>query len=393
MSEITGITAAILGTGFIGGVHAQMLRRAGVRVRGMLGSSPERAKAGATAHGVPHAYDTLDEVLADKAVDVVHVTTPNHAHFEQVKAILAAGKHVICEKPLAMTSAQSAEMVRLAERSGKICAVCYNIRFYPLNQQAHGMVQAGDVGTPRFVTGHYHQDWLAEATDWNWRLEADKGGALRSVGDIGTHWVDLTNFVTGLKPKAVMAELMTFLPERQKPIGSVETFSNAQSGSEPVSVDTDDASMILIRYEDGARGVMSTSQINRGRKNSLTWDIAGAKASIAWDSETPDHLFVGHRDRANETLMRDFALMNATGTAAATLPPGHVEGFADSFFAFFNTVYADIVNGARSKDATWATFADGHDEMLFCDAVLRSANEDRWVTLNEIALEIDGDRT
>ena len=384
MSEITGITAAILGTGFIGGVHAQMLRRAGVQVRGMLGSSPDRGKAGAAAHGVSHAYDTLADVLADDAVDVVHVTTPNHAHYEQVKDILAAGKHVICEKPLAMTSAQSAEMVQLAERSGKVCAVCYNIRFYPLNQQAHGMVQAGDVGTPRFVTGHYHQDWLAEATDWNWRLEANKGGALRSVGDIGTHWVDLTSFITGLKPEAVMAELITFLPERQKPVGSVETFSTAQGGTEHVAVDTDDASMILIRYGDGARGVMSTSQINRGRKNSLTWDVAGANASIAWDSETPDHLFVGHRDRANETLMRDFTLMNATGTAAATLPPGHVEGFGDSFFAFFNAVYADIASGARSEGATWASFADGHDEMLFCDAVLRSAKEDRWVMLKEI---------
>ena len=384
LSDISGFTAAILGTGFIGGVHAQMLRRAGVQVRGMLGSSPERGMAGAAAHGVLHAYGTLDDVLADDAVDVVHVTTPHHAHFEQVKAILAAGKHVICEKPLAVTSAQSAEMVRLAERSGKVCAVCYNIRFYPLNQQAHGMVQAGDVGMPRFITGHYHQDWLAETTDWNWRLEADKGGALRSVGDIGTHWVDLTSFVTGLKPEAVMAELITFLPERQKPSDSVETFSTAQGGTKPFAVDTDDASMILIRYGDGARGVMSTSQINRGRKNSLTWDVAGAKASIAWDSETPEHLFVGHRERANETLMRDFTLMNPTGTAAATLPPGHVEGFGDSFFAFFNAVYADIANGTRNESATWATFADGHDEMLFCDAVLLSAKEERWVTLKEI---------
>ena len=181
-----------------------------------------------------------------------------------------------------------------------------------------------------------------------------------------------------------MAELITFLPERQKPSDAVETFSTAQGGTKPFAVDTDDASMILIRYGDGARGVMSTSQINRGRKNSLTWDVAGAKASIAWDSETPEHLFVGHRERANETLMRDFTLMNPTGTAAATLPPGHVEGFGDSFFAFFNAVYADIANGTRNKSATWATFADGHDEMLFCDAVLLSAKEERWVTLKEI---------
>jgi predicted dehydrogenase len=384
LSDFTNIKAAILGTGFIGGVHTQMLRRAGVQVRGMLGSSPQRGKAGAAAHGLAHAYASLDEVLNDDAIDVVHVTTPNHAHYEQVMAVLAAGKHIICEKPLAMTSDQSAKMVAQADSSGKVCAVCYNIRFYPLNQQAHGMVQAGDVGTPHFITGHYHQDWLAEATDWNWRLDEAKGGALRSVGDIGTHWVDLTSFVTGQKPEAVMAELITFLPERQKPVGAAETFPNAQGDTETVPVTTDDASMILIRYPNGARGVMTTSQINRGRKNSLTWDIAGSDASIAWDSEAPDHLFIGHRGRANEVLMRDFTLMNSTGIASATLPPGHVEGFADSFFAFFRAVYGDIAKGARSADATWATFRDGHDEMLFCDAVLRSAKEDRWVTLKEI---------
>ncbi|MGR3492205.1 MAG: Gfo/Idh/MocA family protein [Shimia sp.] len=382
MSDLTHLRAAIIGTGFIGGIHAQMLRRAGVTVAGMLGSSPERGAQGAKTHGVPH-YETMDELLADD-VHVVHVTTPNHAHYAQVKAILAAGKHVICEKPLAMTAAESREMMDLAAASGLICAVCYNIRFYPLNQQAHGMVQAGAIGAPHFITGHYHQDWLAEPTDWNWRLEGEKGGALRSVSDIGTHWVDLTSFVTGLRPQAVMAELITVLPERQKPLGSVETFSTASGQTEPVQIETDDAAMILIRYEGGAHGVMSTSQINRGRKNSLIYDVAGSDASLAWDSETPDHLFIGHRDRANETLMRDFTLMNETGTRAATLPPGHVEGFADSFHAFFKAMYSDVAKGERSETATWATFADGHDEMLFCEAVLRSASEDRWVTLKEI---------
>jgi predicted dehydrogenase len=299
-------------------------------------------------------------------------------------AILAAGKHVICEKPLAMTSAESAEMAAAARASGKVAAVCYNIRFYPLNQQAHAMIRAGELGDLRFLTGHYHQDWLAKPTDWNWRLESQVGGALRSVGDIGTHWVDLTSFVSGLKPKAVMAELSTFLPERQKPTGPVETFASGAGATEPVAITTDDAAMILIRYENGARGVMSTSQINVGRKNSLQWDIAGADASLAWDSETPDHLFIGHRDAPNQTLMRYFTLMNATGTAAASLPPGHVEGFADSFFAFFRAVYGDIRAGGRQPGATWASFDDGHDEMLFCEAVLRSSRESRWVELTEI---------
>ncbi|MHA7889197.1 Gfo/Idh/MocA family protein [Roseicyclus sp.] len=384
MTNFASIGAAVIGTGFIGTVHAQALRRLGVQLRGVLGSSPERGSERAAAIGVPHAYADLDALLADDSVDVVHVTSPNHAHYPQVKAILAAGKHVICEKPLAMTSAQSADMVGIARASGKVAAVCYNIRFYPLNQQARGMVEAGEIGDIRFVSGHYHQDWLAKPTDWNWRLQSEMGGALRSVGDIGTHWIDLTSFITGLKAEAVMAELATFLSERAKPVGPVETFSSAAGATETVPIDTDDAAMILLRYPNGARGVMSTSQVNMGRKNSLQWDIAGAGASLAWDSETPDHLFVGHRDRANETLMRDFILMNARGVAAASLPPGHVEGFADSFFNFFRAVYADVAAGGRQDGSTWASFEDGHYEMQLCDAVLRSAQEGRWVRLDEV---------
>ena len=383
MTDYAAIGAAVIGTGFIGTVHTQALRRLGVTVRGVLGSSLERGRARAADIGVAHAYATLEDLLADDTVDVVHVTSPNQAHYSQVKAILAAGKHVICEKPLAMTSQESAEMAALAKASGKVAAVCYNIRFYPLNQQAHGMVKAGEVGDVRFITGHYHQDWLAKDTDWNWRLQSEIGGALRSVGDIGTHWLDLTSFITGLKAASVFAELTTFLPERQKPVGPVETFSSAAGQTETTKVDTDDASMIMIRYPNGARGVMSTSQVNVGRKNSLTWDIAGSTASLAWDNETPDHLFIGHRDTPNQTLMRDFGLMNPIGTAAATLPPGHVEGFADSFFSLFRAVYTDVAGGGHQDNSTWATFEDGHYEMQFCDAVLRSAREGRWVDLSE----------
>jgi len=384
MSNFTKIGAAVIGTGFIGSVHIQALRRLGVNVRGVLGSSPDRGQARAAELGVPKAYATLDDLLADDAIDVVHVTSPNHAHYPQVKAVLGAGKHVVCEKPLAMTSAQSAEMMELAKASGKVAAVCYNVRFYALNQQAHGMVHAGDLGDIRFVTGHYHQDWLAKETDWNWRLESAMGGELRSVGDIGTHWLDLTSFITGLKAEAVFAELSTFFPERQKPVGPVETFSSAVGETETAKVDTDDAAMIIIRYAGGARGVMSTSQVNMGRKNSLQWDIAGSKASAAWDNETPEHLFIGHRDEPNQALMRDFSLMNATGTAAAALPPGHVEGFADSFFGLFRAVYSDVVASGRQTDSTWATFEDGHYEMQFCEAVLRSARESRWINLSDV---------
>ena len=373
--------AAIIGTGFIGTVHLWAIRRLGAEVCGVLGSSPERGAERAKELGVSHAYASLDELLDDDRVDVVHVTTPNHAHYAQVKAILEAGKNVICEKPLAMTAAQSAEMVEIAKASGKVAAVCYNIRFYPLNQHAHQLVTTNGLGDVRFITGHYHQDWLAKATDWNWRLETDEGGALRSVGDIGTHWIDLTSFITGLKPVSVLADLSTFIKERQKPVGSVKTFSTSAGETETAEIKTDDAAMIMIRYENGAKGVMSTSQINVGRKNELVWDIACADGSAAWHSETPDHLWIGHRDEPNQILQRDFTLMNEAGVAAASLPPGHVEGFADSFFALFGQVYGDVAAGGRQEASTWATFEDGHFEMKFCEAVLASAASGSWTNI------------
>ena len=381
MSGTAPVGAAVIGTGFIGTVHIGALRRLGVRITGVLGSSPQRGAERAAEIGVDHAYASLDELLDDPEVQIVHVTSPNHAHYPQVKQILEAGRHVICEKPLAMTSTQSAEMAEIARKSGCITAVCYNVRFYPLNQHAHAMVAAGGLGDIRFVTGHYHQDWLSKPTDWNWRLETDAGGELRSVGDIGTHWVDLTNFITGLKPKAVLAELATFIPERQRPVGPVATFAASSGKTETVRIKTDDAATILIRYQNGARGVMSTSQINIGRKNELVWDIAGADASAAWHSETPDHLWLGHRDAPNQILQRDFGLMNRTGAAAASLPPGHVEGFADSFFAFFRQVYSDVAAGERQPGSTYASFEDGHFEMLFCEAVLKSARDGRWTEI------------
>ena len=373
-----GIGAAVIGTGFIGTVHVDALRRLGVPVRGVLGSSAARGAKAAQALGIDRSYATLNDLLSDPAVQVVHVTSPNALHYPQVKQILAAGRHVICEKPLAMTSAQSAEMVTLAKSSGKVAAVCYNIRFYPLNQHAQAMP---DLRNAKLVTGHYHQDWLSRPTDWNWRLDAHEGGALRSVGDIGTHWVDLVSFITGQKVTSVMADLFTAHPQRQKPTGPVETFSTAKGATEPQIVETDDAATILLRFSGGARGALTTSQISPGRKNSLTWEVSAPETSAAWDSETPDHLWIGHRAAPNQILQRDAALMNAQGAAATHLPGGHVEGFADTFRALFAEVYADVAQGGRQTTSTYAGFDDGHHEMQFCDAVLHSARDRRWVDL------------
>ena len=379
MPDLSSIGAAVVGTGFIGSVHLNTLRRLGIPVVGVLGSSAARGADRAKALGVAKAYGSLDELLADPAVQVVHVTSPNVAHYGQVKAILAAGKNVICEKPLAMTSAQSAEMLAMARASGKVAAVCYNTRFYPLNQQAHGMMRAGELGDLRLITGHFHQDWLAKDTDWNWRLEAEEGGPLRSVSDIGTHWVDLTNFITGQKPVSVIAELATFIPERQKPLGPVETFTTSKGATETRKIETDDAATILLRYGNGGRGMMSTSQVSHGRRGLLSWDISGSKASAAWSAEHPEDLWIGHREGPNQILLRDPSLMNPTGAAAAFMPGGHPEGFADTWAAFFTQVYRDVARGGRGPESTWATFDDGHYEMLFCDAVLASAARGAWV--------------
>jgi len=383
LNRLPEIGAAVIGTGFIGTVHVEALRRIGVSVRGVLGSSPDRGNARAAALGVPLAYPSLDDLLTDPAVHVVHVTSPNDLHVSQAKSILAAGKHVVCEKPLAMTAAESAELVDLAAQSGLVNATNFNIRYYPLNQHAHELVADGGLGDVRLVTGRYFQDWLLLESDWNWRLQPDRGGALRAVGDIGSHWLDLMTFVTGQRISAVMAELTTFMPTRHEPTRPVETFATERSSDfVPRAIATEDAASILLRFDGGARGAVSISQISAGRKNSLQYEIDGSEGAWAWDSEQPDQAWHGHRDRANEILIRNPALMGPAGQAAAALPGGHVEGFFDTFCAHFRAIYADMVAGTPSVQPGYPTFADGHDEMLVGEAIARSAREGRWVDVD-----------
>ncbi len=382
MRRIADVGAAVIGTGFIGTVHVEALRRIGVQVRGVLGSTPERGQKRADALGVTQAYPSLDALLADETVDIVHVTSPNDLHLCQTSAILEAGKHVVCEKPLAMSAAESAELVALAEGSGRINATNFNIRYYPLNQHAHELVTGGGLGDVRLVTGRYFQDWLLLDSDWNWRLQPDRGGALRAVGDIGSHWLDLMTFLTGQRVEAVMADLTTFISTRREPTGPVETFSTDRS-TETIerAIATEDTASILLRFDGGARGAVSISQISPGRKNSLQYEIDGSDGAWSWDSEQPDQAWHGHRDRPNEILIRNPALMGAAGQAASALPGGHVEGFFDTFCAHFRAVYADVVAGA-SPHPSYPTFADGHDEMLVGDAIARSAREGRWVNVD-----------
>jgi predicted dehydrogenase len=376
----------VIGTGFIGTVHVDALRRLGIQVHGVVGSSSARGSERAQAAGLPPAYESMDAMLADERVDVVHVTSPNHLHHAHAKAALGAGKHVVCEKPLAMTSAESAELLRLAEASGLVHAVNFNIRFYPLCQHLHQLVREGGLGKVRLVTGHYLQDWLLLDTDWNWRLDPKLGGSLRAVSDIGSHWLDLTSYLTGSRVASVSADMETFIKVRQQPAGPVETFATGRAqGTVAREITTEDCATILVRYENGALGSFAVSQVSAGRKNSLRVEIDGATGSAAWCSEQPDELWLGHREQANEVLPRDPSLMNAAGAAASFLPGGHIEGFADTFRALYNAVYAAVLDG-RPAEGRYPTFADGHDEVVVCEAVERSAREAKRVEIKRKAV-------
>ncbi len=384
---------AVVGTGFIGPVHVEAVRRLGHTVVGILGSSADKSAAAADALDIPNGYTSFDELLGDPAVDVVHIASPNREHFDQCKRAIAAGKHVMCEKPLAMTTAETAELVRLAGASNVVTAVNYNVRFYPLVLDLRERVRRGDLGDVLHVTGSYLQDWLLYDTDFNWRVQADAGGELRAVADIGTHWIDTVCFVTGLEVEEVLADLRTVHPTRQRPTGGAETFTGSTGAprpSVPVGVTTEDYGSVLLRFKGGARGCFTVSQVTAGRKNCIRFDVAGSTSAAAWDSEEPNTLHLGHRDRPNEALTRDPALMAAAVRPFANYPGGHAEGFPDTFKQLYRAVYADILRVAdslresvslseRATHPLYATFADGHNEVRLCEAILRSHREQKWV--------------
>jgi predicted dehydrogenase len=377
--------AAVVGVGFIGVAHVEALRRLDIEVVGVVGSSPERAEAKARAAHLPRVYPSYEALLADPVVDVVHLATPNRVHAPQAHAALAAGKHVVCEKPLALTAAESRSLLRAAESAGVVHAVCFNVRFYPLCHQARAMVAAGAIGAPRLVTGGYLQDWLLLPTDWNWRLDPAEAGALRAVADIGSHWLDLMRFVAGRRVEQVMAELHTLVPVRRRPTGPVETFAGPEASEEEridTAMESDDAAGILLRLEGGARGVVAVSQVSAGRRNALDLEVDGADGALSWCSERPEELWIGHRGRPNEVLLRDPALLAPEARRLAAYPGGHAEGYPDTFRALFDTVYRAVEAGGPPAEPDYPTFADGHESMLVGEAVERSAATGRWTDVD-----------
>jgi predicted dehydrogenase len=375
------IRTAIFGTGFMGRVHLEAVRRLeSVEVVAIAGRNVEAARRLGTGFSVPTITTDYREVLRDPAIDVVHICTPNAQHFPMVKDALQARKHVLCEKPLATTVDDGEELVSLAVRQGVRNCVCHNLRFYPMVQQMRAMREAGDLGEILVVQGTYFQDWLLYDTDWNWRVDAKTGGPSRCMADIGSHWFDLAEHVTGLPVTSLCADLQTFHRTRKQPKHSVETFANKLLGPEDyieTVVETEDFGAVIFHMGARARGSVTASQVSAGRKNRFNIEIYGTRSSVTWNQERPDELWVGHRDTGNEIFIKDPSLLKPGARSYADLPGGHSEGYDDTFKQTFRRFYASIA----TPDATpeYPQFVDGLRQLTILDAVLQSHGTRSWI--------------
>ena len=374
------LRAAVVGVGFVGKAHIEALRRLGIPIQGVLGSSVTRTEAACRGLGLGRAYTSLEELVGDSSVDVVHVCTPNYLHFRETQAALQSGKHVMCEKPLAMNTQETGALVELAKEQGRVGAVTYNLRYYPLCQEARELVQQGTIGEPRLVLGTYLQDWLFYANDWNWRLEPELGGRMRAIADIGTHWLDLIGWITGRRLKELCADLATVIPVRRRPKGPVETFRRSDDRqTEAVQISTDDYGSVLLHFEGGLRGVLTVSQVSAGRKNRMWFEIDGSEGSLAWNAEQPNELWIGSRKEANRLLIKDPSLMSASAREYAAYPGGHAEGYPDTFVQLFKDFYGYLAAGNLKAERNFPTFETGHHEVALCELVAQSAKNRAWV--------------
>ncbi len=373
------IRTAIFGTGFMGRVHLEALRRVEhVEPAAISGRNVAAAEKLGSAFGVPYA--TSEAILGDPSIQAVHICTPNALHFSMAKQALLAGKHVLCEKPLATTPAEAQELAAIASQKRLRVAVCHNLRYYPMVQQMRAMREAGDLGEILIVQGSYLQDWLLYDTDWNWRVDSTQGGPSRCMADIGSHWFDAAEHITGLRVFSLCADLQTFHATRQQPKHSVETFANKTLSAGdyiPTPVDTEDFGAVIFRMGTRARGAMTASQCSAGRKNRLSIEIYGTKSSVAWSQERPDELWIGHRDSANQIIIKDPALLHPTVRPFADLPGGHSEGYDDTFKQLFRRFYASIANPEATPE--YPTFADGLRQLNILNAVLESSRTRAWV--------------
>ena len=350
-NNVKPIKTAIFGTGFMGRVHLEAVRRLEfVEAVAIAGRNAEAARRLGAGFSIPTITTDYREVLRDPAIDAVHICTPNAQHFPMAKDALQAGKHVLCEKPLATSVEEGEQLVALAARKEVRNCVCHNLRFYPMVQQMRAMREAGDLGEILVVQGTYFQDWLLYDTDWNWRVDVKTGGPSRCMADIGSHWFDLAEHVTGLRVTSLCADLQTFHRTRKQPKHSVETFANKLLGPEDyieTAVETEDFGAVIFHMGARTRGSVTASQVSAGRKNRFNIEIYGTRSSVAWNQERPDELWVGHRDTGNEIFIKDPSLLKPGARSYADLPGGHSEGYDDTFKQIFRRFYASIVSPGR----------------------------------------------
>ncbi len=381
------IRSAVIGAGFIGPAHVEAVRRLGFAdVVTLAEIDPALAAAKAGQLGLARHTSNIDEVLEDPEIDVIHVCVPNNLHFSVSQKALQAGKHVICEKPLAMTSAEAASLVKIAAAKGRVGAVHFNNRGYPLTRHARALVSAGELGEIMIVRGVYLQDWLFYPTDYNWRLEPEQSGETRAVGDIGSHWLDLAEFITGCSVGELCADFATYHPVRYKPLKAVEAFAGKLATAkdfQEVPVNTEDYAAVLLRFNGKARGSFTVSQVAAGRKNFLQLEVYGTKKALSWNSENPNELWIGRRDGNNEIVIKDPSLLDASARRFSDLPGGHSEGFDTAIKQTMRLIYTYIAEDGLIKgdEPNFATFKDGLRELQLCEAIVRSAQERRWVNV------------
>ncbi|MDQ3767576.1 MAG: Gfo/Idh/MocA family oxidoreductase [Actinomycetota bacterium] len=373
----------VVGTGFAATSHIEALHRLPqVQLVALAGSSRAKADAAAAGHGVEKAFGSFHELIHDDDIEVVHNCTPNFLHAKVNAAAMDAGKHILSEKPLAMNSAETAALVQQAEASDVVSGVCFNYRHYPMVRQAKAIIDSADYGPVNLAHGSYLQDWLLYADDWNWRLESDKAGSSRAIADIGSHWLDLVQYVTGQRVSELCADLSTIHTSRLRPAEGSQTFASADStGAERVAVDTEDFGNVLLRFDNGARGAMSISQVSPGRKNRLWFEIDTASVSVVWDQEEPNHLWLGRRDEANRELVRDPGLLEPEAARLAHFPAGHQEGWPDGLKNMFIDFYGavDAFKGGDDYSSSFATFTDAHQVLSAVEAIVASHQSRKWI--------------
>ncbi len=375
------IKVGVAGLGFIGPAHIEALRRIpGIKVVAVSEHTEELARIKAEQLGVETFHGSIENLLKEN-IDAVHLCTPNNLHFEMARKALEAGKHVVCEKPLATTIDEGKELLELANKKGLIHAVHFNIRYYPLVRQMKVMREKGELGEIYSIVGSYLQDWLFYATDYNWRLEPELSGKSKAVADIGSHLMDLLEYISGLKITEVMADFNTIHPTRKKPLKPVETFSGKMLKPEDyadVPISTEDYATVMLRFNNGNKGVITVSQVDAGRKNRLSIELSGSKETYAWCSESPNEMWIGKRDIANRILMRDPSLFHQESTSIVSFPGGHNEGFPDTSKQMFSEVY-DAIRKGTMEGAKFPTFEDGLRELILCERIMESNEKQRWV--------------